>query len=179
MWPTKDFQMFVAVCSKPCRVGVSLSQIHALTRSHCLGVSHPCAMRKFQLKTILKASLLNEMASVYLKLITWKQISSINFTSVCLKLITWKQLSSINFTSVCLKLITWNTLFCKFHFSLCQTDNMKVTLFYKFPYALWSKLKQALDINHIVSSRSQSPLDSLLFNGASLVFKESLYLFLL
>ena len=37
-------------------------------------------MRKFQLKTVLKASLLDEMvASVYLlKLITWKQLSSIN-----------------------------------------------------------------------------------------------------
>ena len=44
------------------------------------------------------------------------------------------------------------TLFCKFHFSLSQTDNMKATLFYKFPCALWSKLSQALDINHFVSS---------------------------
>ena len=48
------FEMFVAACSKPCRVGVSLSQIHAISGSHCLVVSHPCAMRKFQLKTVLR-----------------------------------------------------------------------------------------------------------------------------
>ena len=75
--------MFVAACSKPCRVGVSfissnLTQIHARSGSHCLGWSHRSPMRNFQLKTVLKAPLLDEMASVYLlKLITWKRLSSI------------------------------------------------------------------------------------------------------
>ena len=90
---------------------------------------------------------------------------SVNFISVCLKPITrntlfckfhfsLSQTDNMKATLYCKFHFSLSdnmkaTLFCKFHLSLYQTDNMKATIFYKFPCALWSKLSQALDINHL------------------------------